>query len=54
MKYECRVSKKTLGYGKDKHVAENYKILKQTYLKPLCRYDIIHSCIKYVGIYWYV
>ena len=35
MKYECRVSKKTLGYGKDKHVAENYKILKQTYFKPL-------------------
>ena len=35
---------------RDKHLNENYKILKQTYFKSVRRYDIIHSCIKYEGI----
>ena len=53
MKYQYRVSKKMLGYGKSyrvNHLDENYKILKQTYFKFVRRYDIIHSCIKYEGI----
>ena len=36
MKYECGVSKRTSGYGKklkNKHLDENYKMLKQTYFK---------------------
>ena len=46
MKYECIVSKKTV----DEYEAENYKILKQTFFKPIRRFDVIHSCIKYEGI----
>ena len=55
MKYQYRVSKKMLGYGKSyrvNHLDENYKILKQTYFKFVRRYDIVHSCIKYEGICW--
>ena len=57
MKGECRVSKRTSGYRKslrDKHLDENYKILKETYFKSVRRYDIIHSCIKYEGICCYI
>ena len=39
---------------RDKHLDENYKILKQTYLKSVRRYDIIHSTIKYDGICCYI
>ena len=46
MKYEYRVSKKMLGYGKK---LQSY-ILKQSYFKFVRRYDIVHSCIKYEGI----
>ena len=35
---------------RDEHVAENYKILKHAVFKSVCRYDIIHSCIKYESI----
>ena len=35
---------------KEKHFAENYKILNQTYFKSVGRFDIIHSGIKYEGI----
>ena len=39
---------------RDKHLDENYKILKQTYLKSVRRYDIIHCTIKYDGISCYI
>ena len=56
MKYECRVSKRKLGYGKKlkKYLGDNHKILKQTYFRFVLRYDIIHSCIKYEGICCYI
>ena len=55
MKYKCIVSKKGIKIQKRvKHVAENYKILKQTFFKSVCRYDIIHICIEYESICWYI
>ena len=40
MKYECGVSKKIFGYGKElKRLDENYRILKETYFKSVCQYD---------------
>ena len=34
----------------EKYLAETYKILKQTYFRSVCWYDIIRSCIKYEDI----
>ena len=49
MKYECRVSKKTLGYVKKLKTStctQNYKILKQIFFKSVPRYYIIHSWLS--------
>ena len=35
---------------RDENLAENYKILKQTYFKSVRQYDTTHSCMKYEGI----
>ena len=35
---------------RDKHLDENYKILKQTYFRSVRRYHVIHSCMQYEDI----
>ena len=39
---------------RDKHLDENFKILKQAYFKSGRRYNIIHGCIEYEGICCYI
>ena len=34
--------------------SRNYQIVKKTFFKSVCWYDLIHCCIKYDGVFRYM
>ena len=36
------------------NISRSYKILKKTFFKSVCWYDMIHCCIKYEGVFRYI